>query len=217
MSVDMKKNLYGKNVFVTGASSGIGKACAMMFARNGCDVTGVSRNTEEKTEHFAGGGSLTLRKLDVTDEQATREFIEALPYVDIAVLCAGMGVAGPAETAPSELTRKQMEVNYFGTLNAAQPCLTRMRARGNGLLIIIGSIAGRVSIPMQSQYSASKYALEAFTDAVRMEMKQYGVKACIIEPGDGRYQNGFHCCKGNSGRCRIRQRSGKKRREDGCG
>jgi short-subunit dehydrogenase len=184
MSVDMKKNLYGKNVFVTGASSGIGKACAMMFARNGCDVTGVSRNTEEKTEHFAGGGSLTLRKLDVTDEQATREFIEALPYVDIAVLCAGMGVAGPAETAPSELTRKQMEVNYFGTLNAAQPCLTRMRARGNGLLIIIGSIAGRVSIPMQSQYSASKYALEAFTDAVRMEMKQYGVKACIIEPGD---------------------------------
>lgn len=184
MSVDMKKNLYGKNVFVTGASSGIGKACAMMFARNGCDVTGVSRNTEERTEHFAGGGSLTLRKLDVTDEQATREFIEALPYVDIAVLCAGMGVAGPAETAPSELTRKQMEVNYFGTLNAAQPCLTRMRARGNGLLIIIGSIAGRVSIPMQSQYSASKYALEAFTDAVRMEMKQYGVKACIIEPGD---------------------------------
>ena len=184
MSVDMKKNLYGKNVFVTGASSGIGKACAMMFARNGCDVMGVSRNTEEKTEHFAGGGSLTLRKLDVTDEQATREFIEALPYVDIAVLCAGMGVAGPAETAPSELTRKQMEVNYFGTLNAAQPCLTRMRARGNGLLIIIGSIAGRVSIPMQSQYSASKYALEAFTDAVRMEMKKYGVRACIIEPGD---------------------------------
>ena len=182
----MKKNLYGKNVFVTGASSGIGQACALMFAKNGCDVTGVSRNTEEKTEQFAGGGSLTLRKLDVTDEAATREFIEKLPEVDIAILCAGMGVAGPAETAPSELTRKQMEVNYFGTLNAAQPCLSKMRERGSGLLMIIGSIAGRVSIPMQSQYSASKYALEAFTDAVRMEMKQYGVKACIIEPGDTR-------------------------------
>ena len=180
----MKKNLCGKNVFVTGASSGIGRACALMFARNGCDVTGVSRHTEEKTESFDGGGSLTLRKLDVTDEAATKAFIEGLPEVDIAVLCAGMGVAGPAETAPSGLTRKQMEVNYFGTLNAAQPCLSKMRARGGGLLIIIGSIAGRVSIPMQSQYSASKYALEAFTDAVRMEMKQYGVKACIIEPGD---------------------------------
>ena len=179
-----RKNHYGKNVFVTGASSGIGKACALAFARNGCTVTGVSRSTEEKTETFPGGGSLTLRRLDVTDESAVKDFIADLPGVDIAVLCAGMGVAGPAETTPSDMTRKQMEVNYFGTLNAAQPCLTRMRGQGRGLLIVIGSIAGRVSIPMQSQYSASKYALEAFTDAVRMEMRQYGVKACIIEPGD---------------------------------
>ena len=177
-------NLYGGNVFVTGASSGIGQACALAFAKNGCAVMGVSRNTEEKTENFPGGGSLTMRRLDVTDETAVREFVEKLPGVDIAVLCAGMGVAGPAETTPSEMTRRQMEVNYFGTINAAQPCLTRMRGQGKGLLIVIGSIAGRVSIPMQSQYSASKYALEAFTDAVRMEMKQYGVRACIIEPGD---------------------------------
>ena len=178
------KNLYGKNVFVTGASSGIGQACALMFAKKGCTVTGVSRSTKEGTKRFAGGGSLTLRRLDVTDEAAVSEFIESLPGVDIAVLCAGMGVAGPAETTPSGMTRRQMEVNYFGTLNAAQPCLTRMREQCRGLLIVIGSIAGRVSIPMQSQYSASKYALEAFTDAVRMEMKRYGVKACIIEPGD---------------------------------
>ena len=155
-----------------------------MFARNGYDVIGVSRHTEEKTKRIPGKGSLTLRRLDVTDEAATREFVEKLPGVDIAVLCAGMGVAGPAETTASELTRRQMEVNYFGTLNAAQPCLGRMRRQKRGLLLVIGSIAGRVSIPMQSQYSASKYALEAFTDAVRMEMKQYGVRACIIEPGD---------------------------------
>ena len=181
---DRTGNLYGKNVFVTGASSGIGQACAIAFAKNGCTVTGVSRNTEEKTELFPGGGSLSLHRLDVTDEAAVRGFVERLPGVDIAVLCAGMGVAGPAETTPSEMTRRQMEVNYFGTINAAQPCLTRMRGQGKGLLIVIGSIAGRVSIPMQSQYSASKYALEAFTDAVRMEMKKYGVRACIIEPGD---------------------------------
>ncbi len=179
-----RKNQYGKNVFVTGASSGIGQACALMFAQNGYDVIGVSRNTEEKTESFQGGGSLTLNRLDVTDEKSTKAFVENLAGVDIAVLCAGMGIAGPAESTTSELTRRQMEVNYFGTLNAAQPCLTRMREQRKGLLIVIGSIAGRVSIPMQSQYSASKYALEAFTDAVRMEMKQYGVRACIIEPGD---------------------------------
>ena len=178
------KNCYGKHVFITGASSGIGQACALTLARNGFAVTGVSRRTEEKTETFAGGGSLTLRRLDVTDEDAVKAFVENLPQVDIAILCAGMGVAGPAETTPSEMTRKQMEVNYFGTLNAAQPCLTRMREQKRGLLLVIGSIAGRVSIPMQSQYSSSKYALEAFTDAVRMEMKRDGVRACIIEPGD---------------------------------
>ncbi len=179
-----RKNYYGNRVFVTGASSGIGQACATMFAENGYTVIGVSRNTEEKTIDFPAGGSLTLKRLDVTDEAATAEFVKNMPGVDIAVLCAGMGIAGPAETTASSLTRKQMEVNYFGTLNAAQPCLGRMREQKRGLLIVIGSIAGRVSIPMQSQYSASKYALEAFTDAVRMEMKQYGVKACIIEPGD---------------------------------
>ena len=179
-----RKNYYGNRVFITGASSGIGRSCALMFAGNGFDVTGVSRNIKEKTERFPGGGSLTFKRLDVTDEAATKEFVKNLPGVDIAVLCAGMGIAGPAETTASELTRRQMEVNYFGTLNAAQPCLGRMRRQHRGLLIVIGSIAGRVSIPMQSQYSASKYALEAFTDAVRMEMKQYGVRVCIIEPGD---------------------------------
>lgn len=182
--INKNENIYGKNVFVTGASSGIGRACALMFAKNGCNVTGISRNNDEGTETFPGGGSITMKRLDITDERAAEELVKGLPGVDIAVLCAGMGVAGPAETTPSEMTRQQMEVNYFGTLNAARPCLSRMREQRRGLLIVIGSIAGRVSIPMQSQYSASKYALEAFTDAVRMEMKKYGVRASIIEPGD---------------------------------
>lgn len=178
------KRIYGERVFVTGATSGIGRACARAFAASGYQVTGVSRSAEDVTERFPGGGTLTLRPLDVTDEEAVKAFVESLPGVDIAILCAGMGVAGPAEITPAEMTRKQMEVNYFGTLNAAQPCLTRMRRQGKGLLLVIGSIAGRVSIPMQSQYSSSKYALEAFTDAVRMEMRPFGVRASIIEPGD---------------------------------
>ena len=178
------ENRYGKNIFVTGASSGIGLACARYFAMKGCFVTGVSRNIKEGKETFESGGILVTKKLDVTDDISVKEFVSALDDVDIAILCAGMGIAGPAETTPMEMTKKQMEVNYFGTLNTALCCLGRMREKGSGLLLVIGSIAGRVSIPMQSQYSASKYALEAFTDAVRMEMKGYGVKACIIEPGD---------------------------------
>ena len=72
----MRKNPYGNHVFVTGASSGIGQACALMFARNGFDVIGVSRNIKEKTERIPGGGSLTLKRLDITDEAATRAFVE---------------------------------------------------------------------------------------------------------------------------------------------
>ncbi|MDO4518649.1 MAG: SDR family NAD(P)-dependent oxidoreductase, partial [Bacillota bacterium] len=181
-------NVYGNRIIVTGASSGIGRACALKFALNGCQVIGVSRHTEERTDVFPGGGSLTMKRLDVTDETASARFVDevsqALGGIDIAILCAGMGVAGPAETTPQEMTRSQMEVNYFGTLNVAQPCLTTMRNQRKGLLLVIGSIAGRVSIPMQSQYSSSKYALEAFTDAVRMEMRRFGVRASIIEPGD---------------------------------
>ena len=177
-------NKYGKNIFVTGASSGIGRACALEFAKKGCRVIGVSRNIEEGTETFPGGGELIRKRLDVTDETAAKNFLEGLADIDIAILCAGMGVAGPAESTPMEMTRHQMEVNYFGTLNVAGPVLRRMREKRKGLLIVIGSIAGRVPIPMQSQYSSSKYALEAYTDAVRMEMKRFGVRATIIEPGD---------------------------------
>jgi NAD(P)-dependent dehydrogenase (short-subunit alcohol dehydrogenase family) len=180
----MADNKYGKEVFITGASSGIGLACAEYFAKMGCCVTGVSRHVEESEKAFPGGGRIVMRKLDVTDSASVKAFIEALPRIDIAILCAGMGIAGPAETTPLEMMRRQMDVNYFGTVGTAQCCLSKMKEQRKGLLIVIGSIAGRVSIPMQSQYSASKYALEAFTDAVRMEMKPFGVRASIIEPGD---------------------------------
>jgi len=178
------KNVYGNRVLITGASSGIGEACARMFAENGCFVTGVSRHCEEETRKLPGGGSLAAKRLDVTDEEAVRAFVSSEGPFDIAVLCAGMGVAGPLEELPMSETRRQMEVNYFGTLAVIQALLPEMRVRKHGLILVIGSIAGRVSIPMQSQYSASKYALEAFTDAVRMEMRPFGVRASIIEPGD---------------------------------
>ncbi|HBE09059.1 MAG TPA: hypothetical protein DCY81_00750 [Lachnospiraceae bacterium] len=178
------KNVYGKNVFITGASSGIGRACALMFAKEGCRVTGVSRSCLEGTKHFPGGGSVTMKRMDVTDELSVRRVIREASDIDIAVLAAGMGVAGAVEELPADYAREQMEVNYFGVLNVLQEILPGMRNKGRGLIVVIGSVAGKISIPMQSHYSSSKYALEALVDALRLELHSFGVKAVIVEPGD---------------------------------
>lgn len=180
------KNVYGRRVLVTGASSGLGKACAEAFAAAGCDVTGVSRSCEETSADFPGGGRLTMRRMDVTDAASVEAVAGALEGVDIAVLAAGIGISGPAEEVPLELARRQMDTNYFGVLRVGRAVLPKMRAQGRGLFIVIGSIAGRVPIPMQSHYSSSKYALEAYAQAVRMEIWRFGVRTCLIEPGDTR-------------------------------
>lgn len=177
-------NRYGKFVLVTGASSGIGKAVAEAFAAEGCEVTGVSRHCEEGAVREVGSGRIVSRVCDVTKEDAVKALVASIPEIDIAVLCAGMGVAGPAEELPMAYARKQMEVNYFGVLTVGSYVLPRMRQQGRGLFLVISSIAGRVSIPMQCHYSSSKYAVEAYVEAVRMEMKRFGVRAALIEPGD---------------------------------
>ena len=183
-------NCYGKNALVTGASRGIGEAVAKALAEAGCNVTACARGFEDlaaasaNREETAGGGSITRVKMDVTDEASVSEVIGSLDQIDIAVCCAGMGVAGAAEELPMKMARAQMETNYFGVLNVGGKILPKMRQQGKGLFVVIGSIAGKVPIPMQCHYSSSKYALEAYVEAVRMEMRQFGVRAVIIEPGD---------------------------------
>ncbi len=180
------KNVYGKNVFVTGVSSGIGRKTAALFVRAGCNVVGVSRNCKEEYRELENGGSLKTLKMDVTDMDSIDRVISQIDRIDIAVLSAGMGIAGPAETTPIEAAEHQMDVNYFGVLRVGSRVLAKMREQRNGLFVVIGSLAGRVPIPMQSHYSSSKYALEAYVASVRMEMKEYNVKAVIVEPGDTR-------------------------------
>ncbi len=183
----MKKDIYyGKKVLITGASSGIGKAIALLFCANGYHVTGVSRSCREGTRHFDGGGSLTMRRMDVTKSSSIQHVVRDLPEIDIAVFAAGMGVAGSIEDTPIEYARQQMDVNYFGTLRCCKAVLPIMRQNGHGLILVIGSVGGRISIPMQSHYSSSKFALEALVDALRIEAAPYNIKACLIEPGDTR-------------------------------
>ncbi|MCR5339461.1 MAG: SDR family oxidoreductase [Lachnospiraceae bacterium] len=175
-----------KSVLVTGASSGIGKACAELFAKKGYTVTGVSRHCKEGEKRYHSGGSITMARLDVTDEEAVFDFVKNAGGFDIAVLSAGMGIAGAVEDVPTSLVRQQMEINYFGVLHVCRALLPGMRKRRDGFLCIVGSFGGKVSIPMQAHYSATKYALEALSDAMRLECEPYGVKVTIIEPGDTR-------------------------------
>lgn len=114
------KNVYGKNVFVTGASSGIGKACAQSFAKAGCHVIGADLGCKESTEHYENGGIFELHNMDVTSDAEVSGLLAGIEKIDIAVLCAGMGVAGPVEELPMALAEKQMAVNYFGTLRVCQ-------------------------------------------------------------------------------------------------
>lgn len=177
-------NVYGKNALVTGATRGIGKAVAEALAREGCAVVAVARHCDEEFRNVEPGGSIRYMRMDVRDPESVQRVMDSMETVDIAVCCAGMGVAGAAEEMPLEMARAQMETNYFGVLTVGGQVLPRMRQQGKGLFITIGSIAGKVPIPMQSHYSSSKYALEAYMEAVRMEMKGFGVRAVILEPGD---------------------------------
>lgn len=177
------KNYYGKNVFVSGATSGIGASVAHSLANNGAHVIGIGTNTDEHVEKV-GNGEIHYYKMDVTNIDEINKVFENIKEIDIAVLCAGFGIAGPAEIMPIEYAKKQMEVNYFGVLNVCNKILPIMRKNKNGLVIAISSVAGRIPLPMQCHYSSSKYALEAYIEALRIEMKDFNVKTCLIEPGD---------------------------------
>ena len=177
------KYYYGKNVLVTGASSGIGKSISNYLADKGYSVIGVSRNVIEETI-TVGSGSIRYLKMDVTDESSILRVVNIIKDIDILVLSHGMGIAGAAETMPTDLIKKQMDVNYYGSINVCRYFLPLMRNKNKGLVISISSIAGIVPIPMQSHYSSSKYALEAYIESLGIEMKYYNIKTCLVEPGD---------------------------------
>ena len=171
-------------VLVTGASSGIGKAAAELFARCGYEVYGVSRSVKRENRRYTKGGILRFLPMDVTDECSVKETVKKIGPVDVVILAAGFGIAGTCEEIPIELAKRQMEVNYFGVMRVVSAVLPPMRERMYGRIIIIGSLGGRVAIPMQSHYSSSKYALEAYSDALRLELSPYDIDVTIIEPGD---------------------------------
>ena len=177
------KSPYLKKVLITGATSGIGKATALLFAEKGFTVYAIARSAEEKTVDYPKG-SITYLKADVTDIKSLENLKSKIKDLGIIVNCAGFGVSGSAEKISIEKSKAQMETNYFGVLNTNQVFLPLLRKNKLSLVLITGSVAGLIGIPYQSHYSSSKYALEAYTEALRLEGRKFGIRACIVEPGD---------------------------------
>ena len=177
------------SVVVTGASTGIGAACALDCAGRGMTVfAGVRDPRAGEALAAKGGPSLIPITIDVTDESSIARSVEAVQLVvgekglGGLVNNAGIVVGSPLEVIPLSHLRKQLEVNVIGQIAVTQAFLPLLR-RGRGRIVNMGSIAGRGTIPLLGPYSASKYALEALTDALRMELQPWGIQVSIIEPG----------------------------------
>lgn len=176
-------------VVITGASTGIGAACALACASHGMTVfAGVRTNEAGEALRRRGGERLIPIQLDVTDAESIRQAesvvrdLVGLTGVSGLVNNAGIAVGSPLEVIPIDALRRQLEVNVIGQVTVTQAFLPLLRL-ARGRIVNMGSIAGRGTIPIMGPYSASKHALEALTDALRLELQPWGIHVSIVEPG----------------------------------
>lgn len=174
-----------KVILITGASSGMGYQTARILAEQGHRVYGAARRVE-KIEELAPYGVQALR-LDITNEQSitqvVQELIEREGRIDVLINNAGYGYFGAIEDVPISDAKHQFEVNIFGLARITQEVLPYMRVQKSGRIVNLASVAGHVTLAFGAWYNATKYALEAFSDALRMEVKPFGIDVVIIEPG----------------------------------
>ena len=172
-----------KVVLITGGSSGIGKSIGEFLHQKGFVVYGTSRNPEKITNSI-----FPLVALDVRDKQSivncVAEVIQKSGRLDIVINNAGVGITGPIEEIPTEEIRNNFETNLFGPIEVMKAVLPQMREQKSGLIINITSIAGYMGLPYRGIYSASKGALELITEALRMEVKSFGIQVTNVAPGD---------------------------------
>src|SRR5437660_6301770 len=172
-------------VLITGCSSGIGRATALRLARSGWTVYASARRPETLVD-LADAGCRTLA-LDVTDEQSMSAAVagveQAEGAVGVLINNAGYSQSGAIETVPMDAARRQFETNYFGVVRLTQLVLPRMRAQRWGRIVNLGSMGGRLSFPGGGHYHATKHALEALSDAMRFELRGFGIDVILLEPG----------------------------------
>jgi NAD(P)-dependent dehydrogenase (short-subunit alcohol dehydrogenase family) len=178
-----------RTLLITGASTGIGQACALAFDREGWTVFAAVRREEDGRALAASASSrLAWLLLDVTNHAqvaAARDTLEAAcgdRGLDALVNNAGVAIAAPLEFVPAQELRRQFDVNVFGLIDVTQSFIPLLR-KAKGRIVNIGSIAGRVTTPLVGPYCASKHAVEAITDALRLELDPWDIHVSVIEPG----------------------------------
>jgi NAD(P)-dependent dehydrogenase (short-subunit alcohol dehydrogenase family) len=170
-------------IFVTGASSGIGNACATFLAKKGTSVYGTCRVPSayaRKADEF-----FEMLPMDLLDAASIAKAAEKVfakeGRVDALVCCAGAGLAGSVEDTGLDEARELMDLNYFGTLRTIKSFLPRMREAGKGRIIIVGAMEGLIASPFQSAFSAANFALEGLAQSLRMEVARFGIEVGVID------------------------------------
>jgi NAD(P)-dependent dehydrogenase (short-subunit alcohol dehydrogenase family) len=175
-------------VLISGASTGIGRACAEHLDSLGFTVfAGVRKQPDADSLRSAGSGRIRPLMLDVTDSESIAGAMASVDEASPAGLAglvnnAGISVGGPLEFVPIDDWRRQLEVNFIGQVAVTQAALPALR-RARGRIVNMTSIGGRLASPLLGPYNASKYALEAVTDALRLELRQFGIEVTAVEPG----------------------------------
>ena len=175
-----------KTILITGASSGIGRATAVYFAEKGWNVAATMRNplSADAVLHHP---QISLFPLDVTNADSIAEAISATldryKKVDVLLNNAGYGLFGPVEATEGQQIQQQFATNVFGLIAVSQQILPAMRAAGDGLIINVSSIVGRLALPYASSYVATKFAVEGLSESMRFELQPFRVRVKIVEPG----------------------------------
>jgi NAD(P)-dependent dehydrogenase (short-subunit alcohol dehydrogenase family) len=174
-----------KVVLITGASSGIGQACARHLGRRGYQVFGTSRRPQPRAEE-----PFELIPMDVTDEDSIHQGVATVlaraGRLDAVVNNAGFGFGGAVEDTSIDEAREMFEANFFGMLRVCRAVLPHLRERRAGTIVNVSSLGGLFAQPFVGLYCATKFALEGATEALRMEVRPFGIHVVLIEPGDTR-------------------------------
>ncbi len=172
------------NIIITGATSGIGKSVAEYLVNQNHQVIGCGRSADDELNPEG----LSWLKMDVTDQESVSQAIQKaaqhFEQIDVLIQCAGQGAIGPMETFTSEEIEAVFQLNVLGIQRVNKAVLPVMRKQGKGRIIMISSMASETGLPYNGVYCASKAALDVMTESMRFEIKQFGIEACVLQPGD---------------------------------